>query len=203
MEENTHHTSYSIHDTRAFTLLELMVVGAIFAVLSAIVLANNSRFGNLIVLQNLAHDVALTIREAQVYGISVQRCDTSKVANCTDLNRFNVGYGMHFMEGSDYELFADANGNGIWDAGETVKALSLTSGYRIENLCSSQSCGLTRLDILFKRPEPDACISVNGAVTLNQGACISSVERGSFSVKSNRDDEVRVVVEKSGQISVQ
>ena len=52
-----------------------MVVTAIFVILSAVVLANNSRFGNVIVLQNLAHDISLSVREAQVYGIAVRRYD--------------------------------------------------------------------------------------------------------------------------------
>lgn len=181
---------------RAFSLIELMVVTAIFVILSAVVLANNTRFGNLIVLQNLAHDMALSIREAQIYGIAVRRFGTSQ---------FDLGYGMHFSRGSSYELFADTNRNGIWDPGETVKTTTIAGGFRVDDLCAPEgTCGRDRLDLLFLRPEPDACISTDGAVTLNaQRECISATQRASIVVSSARDDRATIVVEASGQISVQ
>lgn len=177
-----------------------MVVTAIFVILSAIVLANNSRFGNIIVLQNLAHDIALSVRESQVYGIAVRRYNAPGGAGS-----FAYGYGMHFAPGTTYELFADANANGKWDAGETVRQTTLTGGYTISNVCAPQaSCGLTRVDILFKRPEPDACISASGEVSLDGDAhCVSAVQRASITVTSARDDSATVVIESSGQISVQ
>ena len=179
-----------------FSLIELLVVTAIFVILSGVVLANNSRFGNRIVLQNLAHDIALSIREAQIYGIAVKRYG---------VDQFNTGFGMHFAPGSGYELFADVNKNGIWDAGETVKATSIAAGYQISDICAPDStCGATRLDVLFRRPEPDACISTNGTVTLNdQQICMSSLTRATITITSNRDDRATIVVESSGQISVQ
>lgn len=177
-----------------------MVVTAIFVILSAIVLANHSRFGNIIVLQNLAHDVALSIREAQVYGIAVRRYDPAQ-----GLGVFSYGYGMHFEPGSNYELFADANGNCIWDPGETVRTTTISGGYAMTDICAPESsCGKTRVDILFKRPEPDAYISVNGAATLNgEGECVSSVQRARIVITSARSDEAAVTIEASGQISVQ
>ncbi len=169
---------------------------AVFVILTGVVLANNSRFGNRIVLQNLAHDIALSIREAQIYGIAVKRYGT---------NQFDTGYGMHFAPGNSYELFADVNQNGIWDSGETVKSTTIAAGYQISTICSPDSnCGADRLDILFRRPEPDACISTSGTVTLNsQQLCTSALTRATITVTSNRDDHATIVVESSGQISVQ
>lgn len=177
-----------------------MVVTAIFVLLSAVVLASNSRFGSVIILQNLAHDIALSVREAQVYGIAVRRFDPT-----SGPGMFSYGYGMHFAPGTSYELFADANANGKWDAGETVKTTTLSGGYAITNLCGPEAtCGLTRVDILFKRPEPDACISTNGAVTLSgQGLCVSAISRSIISITSPRGDAASVLIDASGQISVQ
>lgn len=177
-----------------------MVVTAIFVILSAVVLANNSRFGNVIILQNLAHDIALSIRESQVYGIAVRRYDPSEGPGV-----FSYGYGMHFAPGSTYELFADANANGKWDPGETVKQTTIAGGYAITNICApADTCGVSRVDILFKRPEPDACISAGGLTSLaGDGHCISSVQRTRITVTSARSDEASVTIESSGQISVQ
>ena len=120
-------------------------------------------------------------------------------------DEFSVGYGMHFAPGDGYELFADANQNGIWDAGETVKATSIAGGYQVSDICApADTCGVSRLDVLFKRPEPDACLSSNGTVSLNsERTCISTITRATITVVSNRDDTAKILVESSGQISVQ
>lgn len=197
MHHMVQHALRRRHDdpSLGFSLVELMVVSAIFVVLSAIVLANNARFGNVIILQTLAHDIALGVRESQIYGIAVRRFGESN---------FNVAYGMHFAPGNTYELFADVNANGIWDSGETVKSTTIAGGYSISELCTSEeTCGFTRLDITFRRPEPDACISMNAAVTRDGDDCISALERGMVVVKSNSDDESTIFVYSSGQISVQ
>lgn len=177
-----------------------MVVTAIFVILSAVVLTNNTRFGNVIILQNLTHDIALSVREAQVYGIAVRRYDPGSGTGV-----FSYGYGMHFMPGSTYELFADVNANGKWDAGETVKETTISGGFVVSDICAPEGqCSKSRVDILFKRPEPDACISVGGAVSLDgEGRCVSSVQRTRITIMSPRGDDAQLTIESSGQISVQ
>ena len=175
--------------------------------LSTVVLASNSRFGSAIVLQNLAHDIALTIRSAQVFGIAVRRCDPSSGA-CAIGGEFSSGYGMHFAPGTEYALFIDANDDGVWDAGETVQASSIGGGYAISDVCApSSECGKEQIDILFRRPEPDACISEGGDTSVQMIAgkpkCISTIQRAVIKLRSPRDEEATVVVESSGQISVQ
>lgn len=185
-----------------------MVVTAIFVILSGVVLANNSRFGNLIVLQNLAHDIALTIRQAQIYGIAVKRCDPTATPLCPVLDQqFDVSYGTHFTPGeTTFELFVDLDDNAAYDPGETVLASTITAGYAITDVCvtnaitSNEDCDLSALNIAFRRPEPDACIE--GAFDAD-GECISPYGRASIVVQSNRGDEIEITVESSGQISVQ
>jgi hypothetical protein len=185
-----------------------MVVTAIFVVLTGVVLANNTRFGNVIVLQNLAHDIALSIRQAQVYGIAVRRCDPSVTANCPAIeNQFDVSYGMHFAEGSQaFELFVDVDDDASYTAGETVLSNTIAAGYRIRELCvtpangGAEECGLDDLNVAFRRPEPDACI--NGTFD-EDGDCISPYGSARIVVESNRDDTATVLVYSTGQISVQ
>lgn len=182
-----------------------MVVCAIFIILTAVVLASNSRFGNVIILQNLAHDIALSVRSAQVYGIAVRRCDPNAVTTaCVSGNQFANGYGVHFAPGAGYELFVDVNDNGLWDPGETVQPTTIGGGFFIVDVCAPEgSCGRDRVDIVFRRPEPDACISANDVVTVVDSECVATIQRAHIILQSPRDDQAVVVVEGSGQISVQ
>ncbi|MFZ2556152.1 MAG: hypothetical protein WAZ27_04440 [Minisyncoccia bacterium] len=176
----------------------MMVVTAIFMILSGVVLSTNARFGDTIILKNLGHDMALAVREAQVYGISVRRFSGAT---------FDVGYGMHFATSpagtqSMYQLYGDANANGVYDEGgaETVTSTTIRGGYRVVDICARAAngideCGLSSIDILFRRPEPDALIRRSAEAVLDNRARII--------IESNRGDRTEVVVEASGQISVQ
>lgn len=189
-----------------FTLIELIVVTAILTLVTSLVLVNNNRFGGRILLENLAYDVALTVREAQVYGISVRQFGSGN---------FAVGYGVHFTRGTEgdpattFVLFADAViENGIYDAGEIVgDTYVMERGFHVADLCArpagaaSEVCGLSSLDMLFRRPEPDAYISANGSSGIANPASLQ--ERGRIILRSPREDQVSVVVEATGQISVE
>ncbi len=178
-----------------FSLAELMVVTAVIVLVSAVVLVNNNRFGGVVLLENLAYDIALSIRQAQAYGISVRRDQGT--------GGFNIGYGVYFNMTSPktYYLFADVDGDGVWDSGEDVSPspYNIERGFKIADLCvtssESETCGLNRIDIIFKRPEPGAFIRASGETVLQDSARIV--------LKSPRDDEASVIVELSGQIATQ
>lgn len=194
------------HDTRrlrGFSLIELMVVSAIFMVLSSVVLSANTRFGNRVILQNLAHEMALTVREAQVYGIAVRRFGTTE---------FDVAYGMHFELAAPetYELFADANNSGTSDDGDgVIKETTLRGGFSVSDICvrtyaGATNCGEAAVDVVFRRPEPDACISVDGVGTYDaEGDCTSNYNQARIVIEGPTGATADIVVESSGQISVQ
>ena len=193
---------------RGFTLIELLVVTAIMVVVSTIIFADNNRFGGRVLLQNLAYDVALSVRQAQVYGISVQRFGAST---------FSAGYGMHFdiSNPTAFVLFADAlTHNGLYDCPspgtpegcELVQATAIASGFRIHDLCvtapsQAEHCGVGKLDLLFERPEPDAWISSEAvSCIIDHGTCAESAR---ISLIAPRGDIMSVAVQANGQISVQ
>lgn len=198
---------------RGFTLVEMLVVIGIIVVISGIVLANNNRFGGIVQLQNLAYDIALSIRQAQVYGISVSRFNNSTT--------FAAAYGMHFetVSPNNYILFGDVNPppNGTYDVGapvsEIVQSTTIQSGYTIAYLFVTPPGGtesatgtVTTLDITYRRPNPDACIRKNAdIVTFSvKGRCISGInEQARIVVRSPRGDLKNVLIYTSGQISVQ
>lgn len=190
---------------RGFTLIELLAVIAIIAIISVVMFANYARFQSQSTLQNLAYDMALTIRQAQVYGISVR----------SNSGSFTNGYGVSFSLSSaqSYDLFGDQGspGNGIYDSGEDVSPspYQLRQGYKIYQLCatsnSGEDCSVTRLDILFIRPEPDAYISTGGApLTFDADGNVANTgnSRARIIIRSPQGATSSIVVWQNGQISV-
>jgi prepilin-type N-terminal cleavage/methylation domain-containing protein len=191
------------HESRGFSLIELLVVTAIFVIISGITLASHSRFGGQVVLENIAYDIALSVRHAQLYGIAVRR---------TSAGSFDVGYGLHFSSPTSYELFFDSlsvTGNGVYDcdaqnpgACELVEATTIVGGHRISDLCvrpvglPGYDCDVSEIDVLFKRPEPDAYIRKNGEIA-------PLYEAAQIILESPRGQQKAVIIEHTGQISVQ
>ena len=196
------HTQHA-EKQRGFTLAELIVVTGILVLITGVMLANNARFGGAILLENLAYDVALSVRKAQVYGIAVRRFGQTN---------FSAGYGMHFSIDTPavYVLFADTSppgtGDGIYQSsqGELVEEVTMQRGFYVSGLFvgpESSEVSIDSLDILFRRPEPDAFISANGISGVANPA--SLYERGRLLLESPRGDRASVVVESTGQIAVQ
>ena len=188
------------HRQHGFSLVELITVTGVIVILSSIVLANNNKFGGAIQLRNLAYDLALTIREAQTYGISVRKFGSG-------VGQFGGGYGMYFDIASPYEytMYADVvlPLNGLYDPGELVDSpFGIGGGYKIYDLCvtppnagAAEECSQPKLHTFFIRPEPDAYVRVEGATPVYQ--------RGRVILESPRGDRIAVLVEATGQISVQ
>ncbi len=180
-----------------FTVIELIVVVGIVVTISSIVLASYSQFGGTVLLRNLAYDVALSVREAQIFGISARSFGGVE---------FAAGHGVYFdlqETNRSFTLFTDANEDGVYTSAgsEWVETYNLGQGYLIERICvpdgETEDCLVTDLSILFKRPEPDAIIRASF------GSGFSQYERARIVVMSPREDRMSILVEAAGQISVQ
>lgn len=163
---------------RGFSLIEFIVILTIFSIMASVALFNFRGFRNTISLSNLANDVALTIRQAQVFGISA--------SESLELRGLNVGSdtrGVYFEKSSGsgagdafesrFVVFSDfpvagGSGNGLFDVGEPViDEISISSDDKIiriegETIAGAGS-GLLQpirsdLHITFTRPDPDATI---------------------------------------------
>ncbi len=184
--------------TSGFTLVEMIVSLSIFAVITGVVLAHYKDFSGGIVLSNLAYEMATTIRQAQVYGISVKGAGPST---------FNLRYGVHLVypTNNTFILFADLDGNQQYSgSSEIVENLTPSQGNIISDFCGTLATGvsecaasdplLTWLDITFLRPNPDA-IFLNSKGALYQSASII--------VKSPITGRIKtIVIRSTGQISV-
>ncbi len=154
-------------DGRGFTLIELLVVVAVITIMTAVLLLQQKKFDSSTILRSLAYSVALSIRQAQVYGTSIRQFDTTS-------NGFNYNYSVAFRKTitDSYTLFADIDGNKQYSTtptDEKVQQFKIASGYTISKFCGITSGGqecsptLTYLTIYFKRPNPDAFFASDGS----------------------------------------
>lgn len=176
---------------RGFSLVELLVVLTIISLITMVVIARYRDFDSTILLRNLAYEIALSVREAQTLGISVQNPASSTG------NPFNYAYGVHFARGTSYMLFADLNTNGQYDSGEEISSYTIGKNNGIARLYANNAEGtteVTTLDVLFRRPEPDARFTASPAVP-----GISSVR---VIIASQKGTERTIEVWTTGQIAV-
>lgn len=156
-----------------FSLVELVVIIGIFTMISSIILANYPTFNHRISLQNLAGQIALEVRQAQVFGLSVREASAGS-------NRFPA-YGVYFSkdDAQSFILFTDIlngdrkyNGSGECSISEEcVEKTSIVNGDSIKDFCvydrnNNKKCVVEQnpagqieyLNIIFVRPDPDANI---------------------------------------------
>lgn len=185
---------------KGFTLVELLVVVAIMLILTTFILVRHSRFDSTTLLRSLSYSIALSIRQAQVYGTSVR--GIGSVGTVV----YSPGFGVHLSdtEPTRYFLFGDADGNRAWQASETVTTQTLGRSFTIRDFCAvtaggSTSCMSTGaidwMTIYFRRPNPEAII-----YTSNVGATYAHAY---IQIQSSAESGVRSVkVTSVGQISV-
>lgn len=201
----------SLKNKAGFTLIEMIVVTAIFGVITAVLVFNYGDFTDRTLVTNMAYEIALTVRQAQVFGLGVRG------AGNTFSDSFDNAYGVFVSlpAGEDNTnsliLFLDANtdtecdGSGgsacacTGDAGdECVEKLTLQRGIAVTSLRVDPGAGcelIEELSVSFKRPNPDALIRQNGATVVYKTAEIE--------ITAPRSKEVRyVIIRDTGQISV-
>jgi len=153
--------------SKAFTLLELVVVLAIISLLAAIILVNYRGGEKQSALLRSTHRLAQDLRRAEEMAISSK----------SFYNAFpKGGYGIYFTEDSNsYILFADCNNNKIYDGGiyvcpdctggscienvqqEKIEELSLEEGIKIKELFPLSL--ENSLSITFIPPDPTVTIA--------------------------------------------
>lgn len=83
----------------AFSILEVLVTAAIIGIITAVIVLNYSSFNNAVLLKSQAYEIALDIREAQQFAVSVRGAG----------GEFREDYGLYFStsEPGQYRLFRD------------------------------------------------------------------------------------------------
>lgn len=204
-----------IQKSKGFSLIELIVVVSIFLIISSITLFKQSKFSSDILITNTAYEVALAIREAQVFGSG------SKQGEDTSANR-SKSYGIFFDDGEakNFLLFSeepvvsgqtklyDSMYDPSNDAFSVEDTITLNRDQKINDFCGidgdddEEQCAseadIEGLSISFVKPNLNPIIKgISGAEeTVFSGAKII--------VQSDLGDKCRTIfVNNVGQISVQ
>jgi prepilin-type N-terminal cleavage/methylation domain-containing protein len=214
---------------KGMTLVELMVVLAIFLMVAGITMFDYSKFRSNVSLQNLGDDIALSVRRAQNFAIGVKSSQSTQ---------FDKGYGIHFSTatpdsnnvraGSNkaFIIFNDITVNKNYDytttsvacnmttltgTNECIDMLNITSGDTVSAICPNgngdgvTNCisGSAYADITFIRPNPDASIctgTISGGI---QSACSVPVSKVDIVIKNTQSQNIKVIsVSSVGQISI-
>jgi Tfp pilus assembly protein FimT len=187
-----------------FTLVEFVVILAIFAIMAGVALFNFRGFESRVTLTNLAHDIALTIRQAQVFGISA-----SESIQLSDTVFESKTRGVHFLFNEEtkefdktFTIFVDRTppNDGLYNerTDPTVDQITINSSDRVTRIMldngSSEAAASDDVHISFTRPKPDATILSTGSTTSYQAATIV--------IESLTGEEREIHIQKSGQISI-
>lgn len=186
---------------QGFTLIELMVTIGIVTVMMGIILFENSKFNQSIILTNTAYEIALVARQAQVFGLSSR-------ANVSG-SSFGQGYGISASsvagQNDTVRLFAD-NNNWYYEASEEITGgVKMGRGIRIVAVCfktATLECNTnnrTATNVIFKRPNPEANIRDS------LGNEVPGVKSVNININTNDGIVANmrcVVIDRSGQISV-
>jgi prepilin-type N-terminal cleavage/methylation domain-containing protein len=207
-----------------FTLVELLVTITIFVMLTGVVIFNQEKFNSTIFLTNLSYDIALTLRQAQTYGVNIRGFNTG----LTGADSIFMPYGVHFDLTADksFILFADIDASdtdgdelidsdGVFDGNNSNDPMTLDrcvleegcekrsliqKGNKISYLCAgtgANSCSSANsLSVVFVRPNPEAIITANeDEGVLNNYAEVRVTNAASSSSRT-------VVVQKNGVVYV-
>ncbi|HMO78907.1 MAG TPA: type II secretion system protein [Candidatus Paceibacterota bacterium] len=171
-------------EQKGFTMLEMLFVIGIFGILTAITIFNYGNFNKNVIMTNLAYEVALEIRQAQVYSLGTRRAGSATPTS--GRSEFTVKYGVYFntsQSGGDksFVSFVDKwpqsnstgvlgipepDGNGFCDADD-----ALTAGECSISTCAVGSECLQALSLSLGITIDKLCVSEVDPVNLNNGEC--------------------------------
>lgn len=161
-----------------FSLVEILITLAIISLLTALVMTRYGAFNSAVLLKNQAYELALDLREAQVYAISAR--GTS--------NEFREEYGIYVSTGGTMNqryFFWQDNGTDVNPRYENgtdalLQEMNLDNRFYIRDICVDStvaSCtSISTLSISFARPNFDAkLVRGTGAVVQTARIVISPV----------------------------
>lgn len=194
-----------IKKNKGMTLVELIVVLGIFILVTGITIFDYNSFRSNISLQNLADEIALSVRKAQSYAIGVKSAEGG----------FSDNFGIHFStkdttdgennsSSKSFVLFVDNKDNEYDSSGvcgqdsECLEVLTIKTEDKIVGILEEGGINndLETLDIIFKRPNPDAIFYVNGKEVFAQSMGVQIINTRSEKVKN-------IVISNTGQISIE
>lgn len=206
---------------KGFTLIELLVSIGIMLTILTVIIFNQKSYNEVVSLSNLVDNVALSLSQAQAYGIAIRE---REVGSSDFSSPYGVAFNIYYNQGSQYNgsptsyiFFSDRNGDGYYNSlwpcplggtSECLEKVEISGGNRIDSFCwvkvngTDQCSSISRADITFKRPNPEARIRL-----FNSGGGDFETSNNMKGVriifKSPSGLTRSIVVYTSGQISAQ
>ena len=147
------HKQQVAHTARGFSLIELLVTVSIVTLVTGLALVRYSSFNSTVLLNSQAYEIALDIRQTQLYSLSVGAVSGG--------SNFRDPYGIEFRTSSnnntEYRIFQDTNNNTLGDSGEIFQNILLGRNFTITSLClytdPNLDCTINQIEVLFERPD--------------------------------------------------
>ncbi len=201
----------------------MLVVIAIFAIVASVLLFNYTGFSTSVAVRNLSEEIGLTVRQAQSYATSVHSLAGTNGA----LSDTYPAYGISFSLDNNpatfapnpttFVLFADVSptNNGITDDlyenngtcgnpaanAECLESFGIQNNDVITSLCTDKAGCMTgsgTVNVVFRRPNPDAEICVAGT------DCSTDLQSYLYVTLESPQNITRVIkIYSTGQISVE
>lgn len=198
--------------TAGFSLVELLVTIAVMGMVAGMVFTQRASFSQSISLKNVTQEIAVAIRQAQVYGTA------SRGSGLND-DYQDFTYGMYFDTddafvgdaplNQQFRMFRDDDGDDGdegYESGDTlIEAYQLPSNMRVLYLCLNGTFGDTscssddrnHLVIRFSRPHPDAVLTNKNGDDFSHDTAVIVVE------EIDSGNQRKVIIQSSGYITVE
>lgn len=183
--------------TAGFTVIELLVSMAIITIITGIVLFQYSSFNTSSLLTNQAYEIALDIRQAQVFALG------ERIDGADPRDEWGIRFGVYSGDDQRYVLYRDISNEGdddnMLDAEEEfVEFVNLDNRFKVQAIKVGDS-DTDLLDILFRRPNYDA-LFYDGGGNLHSGVDEVQIV---ISPKGEPTSTRTITVTTTGQITVQ
>ena len=207
---------------KGFTLIEFIVIISIFSIMASVALFNFNGFRSNIALGNLANDIGLTIRQAQVFGWANQSgTSTSGIVlkgnDPLSGNPVRFSDGVYFTLDNPKEIvlykknttltppYFDNVTDRVVDTVRVSGPNSISGIYaatkKADLLIDSDGLGgtsLNNISIAFSRPKPEALFYVSG-----QPLAVGDYVGIYIKADTDTDDKHVIIISRTGEIDVQ
>ncbi len=200
---------FSTENHDGFTLIEFIVIMSIFAVMVGVVMFNFNGFRSAVTLDNLAHDIGISIRQIQTNSGATLSADDPEneiprgIAFYPDPENSN-------QFAPEFTLFKD-DGDGIFNEGidEVVDVIKIQTQDRIKDIQYQNTFGqllpplsTQKVGITFKRYKTDATFTTNQDGILSDASSLIITVASPSDNNGGSERTRTIVISKIGQVSI-